>query len=101
MTPTFTKEARIVLTALSRADVSTTGVSVLCALHLAESQGDVATPKYLADCVGVPPPHISFCLRNLEGSKHIKRTWSEHDRRRVEVTLTPKGRVALGKMLGI
>lgn len=60
-------------------------------LSYLEKHNGHALPGELAEAMGVSTARISTALNNMEKKEFILRKADHHDRRRVDVTITPKG----------
>ena len=66
-------------------------------LLLIEKAGGTVYPKQLSDALGVTMPRITTILNSIDKKEFIVRKTAEDDRRKVEVSITKKGRTAVRK----
>ena len=66
-------------------------------LYLLEKAGGSTNPKYLSEKLDVTMPRVTMILNGMESKELVTREISAEDRRKVEVTITKKGRSVIRK----
>jgi DNA-binding MarR family transcriptional regulator len=64
---------------------------------LAALDSGARRPGELAEALNLPPPSVTRTVERLVGRELVARRRGRHDRRRVDLELTPAGRALLGE----